>query len=734
MAKDRESVYKKFSMKDILVIILALLAVVALVVFLVIVQKKQQEAQKELVDQSTQQQEETKETEALVKAKSSLVINEVNGSGWIELYNKESAEAAVAGYQLLWNGEVAYSFTENDAIGANGWKVIDLSDFYAELTGSDVVALVSADGTYVDQLKIPVLDEKESYGRIKDGDIFFQYMEATKEVTNQEAPVIAKQFPVFSVPGGFYDTEFELTIEAEEGMKIFYTLDGSMPTLDSAVYTEPIPVKNINGQDNYHSMVLGVSNRVSYLPDDDIDKCVVVRAVAEAPDGTVSEIVSESYFIGHENVSLYQNMPVISLMIDPDSLFDYYDGIYVLGIDYENALAAELSTEGVANFYRGTKKDATIQYFEADKTLTYSSDVQVGIKVDYGTNLSQKSFLISEAMLPASKGSNLSSLLTGGEDATLVLNNGRLDIIYKFREYFIGNRLATITTGTRDIQPCLVFVDGEFWGLYQAYSQYTPSYLAKTYELKEEDILLAEDGLVNKEEKQSVYNELDQYVKNTDLSNADNYRKVTEMMDIQSYLDVYCANIYLGNSEFPLTPPTAFRTERIDNSEEASRFADGRWYFLLESMDDSLGLDELNNYSLNTFLRPQIAQDPFLYSLMRNEQFREQFRETMNRMKTVYFSFEPCTLALDEISSSFSKQIVANYQRFYGAAYEEMFLEMSESMSAFLENRSTYLDIYLEEFLALERAFIEPVADTPVATNEVTDITNNGAEGTVVEP
>lgn len=715
MAKEKESVYKKFSMKDILVIILALLAVIGLVVFLIIVQKKQQETQSELVEQSSEQQEEIKESEDMVKAKSTLVINEINGAGWVEVYNKENVPADATGFQLLMNGKVIYTLTDEDVIEAGGVKVFSIDAAFSD-AGSDLLALVSEEQVVIDQLRIPSLDGDESYGRSLDGDASFQYMEASKETANQEAKKITKNFPVFSVPGGFYDSEFSLTIEASEGMKIFYTLDGSMPTLDSPVYEEPILVSNVNGQDNYYSMIPGISDRVSYLPFDDVDKCVVVRAVAEAEDGTVSEIVSESYFIGHENGTLYQNMPVLSIVMDPDSLFDYYDGIYVLGQDYENALAADVSVEGVANYYRGTLKDATIQYFEADKNLTYSSDVQLAVQINYGTNLPQKSFLIQQAFSPVSDGSTLSNLFSGQGDDILVLNNGRLDTVYKFREYFINQRLKTITTGSRETKPVLVFLDGEFWGLYHASSEYSTSYLAKTFSLDEEQVLVAENGVVKQEGQQALYNDMLNYVLGTDLSQDSNYQKVTEMMDVQSYLDVYCANLYLGNSEFPANQTTVFRTKEIDNTEDASLFADGRWHYLLGSMDDTMGLGDLNNYSLNTFLRPQVAGDQFLYSLMRNESFRKQFKTTFEKMANVYFSYEPSLLSLEEIKNTYAKQIVANYSRFYGDAYEEMFLEMSEDVSIFLEDRANYMLVYLDEFLELERPFSASVVEEVVET------------------
>ena len=43
---------------------------------------------------------------------------------------------------------------------------------------------------------------------------------------------------------GFYDNEFDLTLSAPEGTKIYYTVDSSDPTAESTEYTEAIKVLN----------------------------------------------------------------------------------------------------------------------------------------------------------------------------------------------------------------------------------------------------------------------------------------------------------------------------------------------------------------------------------------------------------------------------------------------------------------------------------------------------------
>ena len=71
-------------------------------------------------------------------------------------------------------------------------------------------------------------------------------------------------------------------------------------------------------------------------PDEGVLKAAIVRAVAVDGQGRVSDIITKTYFVGSANVEKYRNMKVISLVTDPDNLFDYDKGIYVKGKVYDD--------------------------------------------------------------------------------------------------------------------------------------------------------------------------------------------------------------------------------------------------------------------------------------------------------------------------------------------------------------------------------------------------------------
>ena len=146
--------------------------------------------------------------------------------------------------------------------------------------------------------------------------------------------------PVFSLPGGFYPEDITVEIAAPAGSSIYYTLDGTVPDPENGIlYEAPVEITNVCGSPNVYSAISTVSAYQDYAPFNDVDKAVVLQAVAVDAGGRTSNVTCASYFVAMEARAMYRDLPVLSLTVDPVELFDYFGGNYVTGVDYENALA-----------------------------------------------------------------------------------------------------------------------------------------------------------------------------------------------------------------------------------------------------------------------------------------------------------------------------------------------------------------------------------------------------------
>jgi len=166
-----------------------------------------------------------------------------------------------------------------------------------------------------------------SYGRYPDGTSnWYFYSKTTPGVPNSDLGYQRVGSCVyFSWPGGLYDSPITLELTAENrSATIYYSLDGSVPTESSLVYSGPI-----------------------YL-----NATKVVRASSIETDALESPIMTNTYIVGQQH-----NLAVISLATAPENLWDPDSGIYVMG----NNASYELPYYG-ANFWQDWEKSVHIEF------------------------------------------------------------------------------------------------------------------------------------------------------------------------------------------------------------------------------------------------------------------------------------------------------------------------------------------------------------------------------------
>ena len=176
---------------------------------------------------------------------------------------------------------------------------------------------------------------------------FFINFSIQAEVEEKDAEEeVDNTVPIFSKISGFYETEFELTLSSEQNSEIYYTTDSSNPLNSTTVkkYSEPIKIYDRSSEPNVYADIgededsplfigpLGGYKKPTYL----IDKAIVVRAYCKNKDGN-SKIISHTYFVTTGNLEKYQDFTIISLVVNPEDLFDPDMGLYVVGNGYIEA-------------------------------------------------------------------------------------------------------------------------------------------------------------------------------------------------------------------------------------------------------------------------------------------------------------------------------------------------------------------------------------------------------------
>lgn len=641
-----------------------------------------------------------------------VVINEVcsnnfsagkdrNGrySDCIELYNPGIKDVSLNGCFLTDDEKKPEKYSlEGFMVPAHGYTLVWL-DQNAELRiskdGDRLFLSDAEEGGFIDQVIVPRLSHDTSYGRVQDGADTWSVMTTTLGSTNQEAdllPAVSLECPVFEKTGGFYEEAFDLHLYSPAGEKIYYTLDGSEPCVDSPVYREPIRITNRTGDENRYIGRDDLAPSQDYKPAFPVDKAVVVRAVCyNAATKQISETVTETYFIGYDAKAEYDGLAVLSLAADPADLFDTRTGIYGNGAVFETYLAEGGMQDGqVADSYtdadgeihhrymasnafckgREWERMASLSYFDESHSPLFTQNAGIRISGNSTRSARQKSFNIfardiydESEYLPTAFFDN--DILY----SSVKLRNGGGNMNgVKFLDAFLEEAAAGRSVTTQDCSPCALFLNGEYWGIYNLRERYNAEYLAARYDLDPESIMLVKAGnaVTSPEETFSAWQYMLDVVTQCDLSYDDTYALADELVDIQSLIDYCCINLYLDNRDVAF----GYNTAAWRTAQEGTPYSDGRWRFMLYDLDECAHSDS-NSWENreNWMAEHPLLNEPVVRSLLDNEGFRRQFCLSFMDIANTAFSYERIHPMLEEWSRRYETQIVKDHRCFYDGDY-----------------------------------------------------------------
>lgn len=616
---------------------------------------------------------------------------------FVELYNPGSTAVSVAGWGLSDNPDAPLSYTlpAGTSVPAKSyltvWCGIDTTSGVAGASfglskKGETVVLSDASGNILEQVEVPALDDNTSFGRVPDGSDTFAVLNelsAGKSNPQSAAGQIAVEKPVFSQGSGFYDAGFNLTLTAKSGCTIYYTTDGSDPTTASEKYTSAIPVRDVSSEPNVYAARTDIGD--SYTPPSEpIDKAIIVRAIAVDANGNVSDIVTNSYFVGYEQGGYARSMRVISLVTDPDNLFDYETGIYVTGkIRAEQGQTGFNPMGGIvpANYTqsgREWERPAHITVFEQGKA-TYSAGVGIRIHGAYTRSAAQKSFNLyarSDYGTTKLEYDFFNGALTdvNGKAITkfdkLTLRNGGNDNKTLVRDRLNQELLADRSFGTQEQTLCCVFLDGEFWGAYNIVEKIGKEYVADHYDVKEKDVCFVKTDELSDGSEQgwADYESLKADVLAQDFTAAGVYEKYAALIDMQSLADYLATETILANSDFGNNNYALWKTETVDASRP---YADGKWRFVLFDTEYGQGLYSQSNSSSETFqkLQQYANQDEWLpklfIGLVKNcEEFRTLYLRCYFDQCNEYYNANTAVAKLDALETEYLPGLIETYNRF----------------------------------------------------------------------
>ncbi len=483
--------------------------------------------------------------------------------------------------------------------------------------------------------------------------------------------------PEYSEAGGWYKED--IIVEISGSGNIYYTTDGSDPDENSLSYNGPIRIYDRSTDDNIYASIKDVSVVNEYTPDYLIDKCTVLKAIS-VKDGERSPVRSETYFVGLSG-ERYDKIPTISISMSPDDLFDYEKGIYVTGKvfdDYvkENGYEDEYEEANYAERGRDWEREAEIEYFAEDHCKVFEQHIGVRIHGGSSRALNQKSFsLFARREYDGNDAfvfDPLDTSIEGLKHNKLVLRSGGDVELYitKMRDVLMQSLVSDRDIATQMAIPCNVFLNGEYWGMYNLQEALNERYLQRLYGVKPENIMYLKNKKPNRTEPDAwfYYNEMVGYAADHDMSIDENYRHMEELIDIQSCIDYYAAEIYSGNPDSFWNNLAVWKSI----SYGGGKYEDCRWRWILLDLDDGAALKtefsgaDIDSFKDGNYWGNVMEEDPLFSSLLRNNEFRDRFVASFTDMIGDEYRYEKASQVLKAMADKYRDANIHSQRRFRG--------------------------------------------------------------------
>lgn len=636
---------------------------------------------------------------------------------WIELHNPGEETIELAGWGLSDDeGNPRRWVFEQGTVEPGGFFVVFASGKdrqaafhphtnFAISSAGEPLLLTDPGGDVVDFVPETPLPVNISFGRKPDGSESWRYFaEPTPGTENTSTGYLEVLHPpTFSHEAGFHTEPFALTLETDhEAASIIYTLDGSEPNPDAiggSVYTykenypeepgapfgerlkrsyeshaydgTPVPVTDRSGEPDRLTDVNTTwrQDTSRFAPEGPVFKGTVVRARAIREGAIPSRVVTRSYFVTPEGRDRY-SLPVFSLSVQEDGLFDYDVGIHVAGrvFDIWRQRNPESTPQAGTNAnYRnrgfGWERPGHVEFFLDQPHPTFKQGIGVRVHGGWTRHYPLKSLRLyarnSYDDTNAFEHPFFADLLDSAdgrpvtEFRRLILRNAGNDYPgAMLRDAFLQALVRPLGLDDQRYLPSAVFLNGEFWGLMNLRERIDHHYLARRHKLDAEDVALLNnygDVRAGEARHRTEFIELRDYIREHDMTETEHYEYVADRMDIENFIRYNAFQIYIRNVDWPGNNRDYWRKIEPDRSDGAPATHDGRWRWIVVDLDAGFGpwgsgARDVTHDTLSFATEAGNTSHPNpdwatlkLRRLLENESFRHRFiNATADQMNTIF--------------------------------------------------------------------------------------------------
>lgn len=521
-----------------------------------------------------------------------------------------------------------------------------------------------------------------------------------------------------SITDAFCGGDLSLELSCEGGLPIYYTLDGSIPTLNSAQYEGPIFMK----------------------ASEEVQSFVIRAAAFDEGTGEWGEVFTQTYFYAQDLQTVLDRFStyVVCLTSDPYNLYDYEYGIMVEGkirddyVNSEEYISGKLTQP--ANFTqegREWERDVYVEILSPDGERLISQNAGMRIFGHASRQYYYKSFKLYAREEYGNTSfdypffsDNIPKGQTEVQDSYehLVLRAHGFDkSVTLFREELFQRLCSRIEDAdTKSVAAASVWLNGSYYNFEWLQEVYDDRYMEENYGLIQEsdsyrkvtlradkpttsvppsgdpsveayegsdgsgegkvvmdvseeakalsldrgsldaDLQEASGNGASQEDIQAAkdYGKLAEYAEK-DLTDDSVYAEFCELVDIENMLQYFAVETYIGNWDWPLNNVKLYRYYSSNGAYQEGR-QDGKWRYLYYDME--AGFNIYNEPQEDWLTIETVMEESSLFgAVMQRQDCRERFAYYMERCMNEYFTEERVRSAIEQLQAERDEELTRSF-------------------------------------------------------------------------
>jgi hypothetical protein len=608
-------------------------------------------------------------------------------SDWIELYNNSSSAVDLSEYYLTSKSSkpTKWAIPSGTSIAANGYLVFLCDGYDCGPGKSDTRPYypftktfttkkyhtnfkLDKDAEFVGLYKGSAWVDSITYsikalpdiaiGRNPTDNKWYKYDQATPGAANSTTakPLDLIEYSpsvTFSVAGGFYSSSQTVTLSANGGTLIYYTKNGSTPTTSSSKYSSAIS----------------------------ISATTMLRARCIDDNKLAGPIACNTYFLNEKA----RTLPVVAIATDSALLWDKTIGLY------QNKYKLKEIPVSLEYFANDGKQVFSVNAAIGPGTLTSyecaQMPMQVAIKPKYGNDFIEYKLFGK----PITKFNRLRLRNSGDAWATNYMSDNIVEPI----------TYGQMAAGNQAYAPVVVYLNGEYWGIYDLREDYFPLYFKENYPDADTATLTQLEGsftstgkTVTTECAKFLRGTLSDYTSMMSTVKAGKYDAIKAIIDMNSYCDYMISEAFTVNTSW-------------GHNFGYWKTSTTPWRFLLPDFDrgfdySKVALNMLNNSGGS--MGQALSKDTIFSKVMNTTEFKNLFVQRFAAHLNSTFNIERTGRIVDSISQMLSTEMADHVTRWKADGGIQSVSEWQSAVAdlkSFVTERTPLVFNHLKSFFSL---------------------------------